>query len=187
MDKSWWRAAIGLAYGLLGSLALGCSGIPDHSLPGMLPVDNEVESWVRIGPPTVVSTDTQLYNQIDGAAPKYIDRGWQGSVYATYDQGGLDMQVAIHDMGNSDNAESIFNYDLPVSRIVISNTDPNDPLGARPNAVVDMGLPTTYPAKAFIGRYYLEVSIDDRSDAALVSIEAFTSEILDRDAWATKS
>jgi hypothetical protein len=153
----------------------------------MLPADNEVESWVRVGPATAANNDTQLYNQIDGAAPKYIDRGWQGSVYAEYSQGGVLMSVAIHDMGSGDNADSIFNYDLPLSRIVISNTDPNDPLGARPNAVVDMGLPTGYQAKAFIGQYYIEVSIDDRSDAALASVEAFTVKILDRNAWAAKS
>jgi hypothetical protein len=53
MDKSERRVAIGiLACGLLSCLALGCSGKSDRSLPGMLPADNEVESWVRVGPPT---------------------------------------------------------------------------------------------------------------------------------------
>jgi hypothetical protein len=187
MDKSQWRAAVGiLVCGILCLLPLGCSGTGDYALAGMLPGDNEVESWVRVGPPTMATTDTQLYNQIDGAAPKYIDRGWQGTVYAAYEQGGVVMQVAIHNMGSSYNAESIFNYDLPVSRIVIGNTDPNDPLGARPKAVVDLGLPTAYQAKAFTGQYYIEVSIDDRSDAALASVEAFTVKILDRNTRATK-
>jgi hypothetical protein len=179
MTKFQWRAAVGvLAYGLLSCLTLGCSGTVDHFPAGMMPADNEVESWVRVGTPTKLSSDTDLYNQIDGAAPKYIDRGWQGSVYAEYSQAGLLMQVAIYDMGNSDNAQAIFNFDTPVSRVSI---------GGGSNAVVDMGLPTSYASMAFLGRYYIEVAIDERSDSALASIEAFTAKVLDRNAWATKS
>jgi hypothetical protein len=79
------------------------------------------------------------------------------------------MQVAIHHMGNAANAEAIFNYDLPVSRIEIQ---------ADPKAVVDMGPSIGYRSLAFDGPYYIEVTIDDSSDAALASIKAFTLRIL---------
>ena len=144
----------------------------------MLPADKSVESWVRAAPPTVLKSDTDLYTQIDGGAPKYIDRGWVSSTYATYNQDGLTMQVAIHDMGTSENAQAIYNYDLPVSRIGI-----NEPS----SAVVDMGLPTAYRSIAYLGQYYIEVGIDDHSDAALVSIKSFMIEILNRNASAAKS
>ena len=177
MYKSEWRVVFAiLACGVLAGLGLGCSGTSEPSLTSMLPANQAVESWVRVGAPATVKSDTQLYNQIDGAAPKYIDRGWQGSVYAEYGQGAGLMQVAIHDMANRENARAIFDYDLPVSRVTIQD----------PNAVVDMGLPTAYASKAYLGQYYIEVSVDDRSDAALVSIESFTLEILSRNAALAK-
>ena len=143
----------------------------------MLPVTNEIGTWALSGTPTPVSNDTALYNQIDGGAPKYIDRGWVGSVYATYQQGGSSIQVAIHDMGNFENAKALYEYELPVSRLTINTLS-----DGTVNAVVDTSLPAAYAAFAYVdkGQYVIEVSIDDRSDAALAYIKTFTMEILNR-------
>jgi hypothetical protein len=151
------------------------------SLQARLPASNEVGTWALSGTPAMISTDTALYNQIDGGAPKYIDRGWLASVYATYQQGGGSIQVAIHNMSTVSNAEAIFGYDLPVSRLSINQIpDPANPSAKIDNAVVDMGLPTAYKAIAFDNQYYIEVSIDDHSDAALVFVKTFTLLILNR-------
>jgi hypothetical protein len=151
------------------------------SLQQRLPGSNEIGTWTLSGTPSLISTDTALYNQIDGAAPKYLQpSGWVASVYATYQQGGGSVQVAIHNMGSPERAEMLFNLDLPVSRIVLSYTDPKDPGGSRPNAVVDMGLPTAYKAIAFVDQYYIEVNIDDHSDAALVYVKTFAMQVLNR-------
>jgi hypothetical protein len=45
---------------------------------------------------------------------------------------------------------------------------------------VDVSLPTAYASKATVGRYYVQVNINDHSDTARASIEAFTLKILDR-------
>lgn len=157
------------------------------SLQARLPLGNEVGTWALSGTPTPISSDAALYNQIDGGAPKYIDRGWVASVYATYQQGGSSIQVAIHNMGTHEWAEDIFNFDLPVSRIVInSETDEANPSVKIDNAVVDMGLATAYKAIAYTGPYYIEVNIDDRSDAALVFVRTFTLLILNRDKLVTE-
>ncbi len=145
------------------------------SLSSRLPVTNEIGNWALSGTPTIVSNDTALYNQIDGGAPKYIDRGWISSVYATYQQGGSSIQVAIHNMGTADFAQGLYQFDLPVSRLTL-NTLPDGTV----NAVVDMGLPSAYAAEAVVDQYVIEVSIDDRSDAALAYIKTFTLEILNR-------
>jgi hypothetical protein len=154
------------------------------SLQARLPVSNEIGTWVLAGTPTMVSTDTGLYSQLDGGAPKYIDRGWIAGVFATYQQSGGSLQAWIQNMGTPDNAQTIFNFDLPNSRLTISTTqdpkNPNDPNAKIPNAVVDIGLPTSYKAFAFVDQYYIEVSIDDRSDAALVYVKTFTLQILNR-------
>lgn len=161
---------------LLPAVTIGLSLLVDCSSSSpvsRLPANNEIDTWTFDGSPTVVETDTSLYDQIDGAAPKYIDRGWVGSTYASYHHGTdpNSIQVAIHDMGNADNAQSLFNFDLPVSRV---------PIDSLANAVVDMGLPGAYVAKAQANRYVIEVSIDDRSDAALDYVQKFTLAILKR-------
>ena len=158
------------------------------SLQARLPGSNEIGSWALSGTPAMISSDTALYNQIDGGAPKYIDRGWLASVYATYQQSGGSIQVAIHNMGTLENAEAIFNYDLPVSRLEINKIpDPHTPTSIIPNAVVDMGLPTAYKAIAFTDKYYIEVSIDDHSDAALVFVKTFALLILNRGTLVTEN
>ena len=158
------------------------------SLQARLPATNEVGTWALSGTPAMISTDTALYNQIDGGAPKYIDRGWQASVYATYQQGGGSIQIAIHNMTTAENAEAIYNYDLPVSRLEINKIpDKTNKAATITNAVVDMGLPAAYKAIAFVDQYYIEVNIDDRSDAALVYVKTFTLLILNRSTLVTEN
>jgi len=146
------------------------------SLSSRLPVTNEIGNWALSGTPTIVSNDTALYSQIDGGAPKYIDRGWISSVYAVYQQGGGSIQVAIHNLGTPDFAQSLYTFDLPPSRQTISTL----PDGITPNAVLDIGLQTAYAAEAIVGQYVIEVNIDERSDAALAYVKTFTMEILNR-------
>jgi len=149
------------------------------SLLGRLPASNEIGTWVLSGTPVPVSNETALFNQIDGAAPKYIARFWVASVYATYQQSGGSINVNIHDMGSQENAKSIYNYDLPTSRITIAET--RDSAGnLTSEAVVNLGLDGSYAALAWTGQYYIEVSITDRSDAALVYVKTFTLQVLNR-------
>jgi len=147
----------------------GCGGTP--SLASRLPANNEIDTWRLSESPAVISSDTALYNQIDGGAPKYIDRGWLSCVYATFQQGAGSVYVAIHDMGSPDNAQSIFLIDLPPSRIQIDDL---------PSAVVDTGLPGAYKANAYAGQYYIEISCDERSDAALAYIQRFAVVTMNR-------
>ncbi len=161
----------GAPAGTGGAIPSGTGGtIPPSTCSGSrLPADHEIGDWVQDGSPTNVTSDTALYAEIDGAAPKYIDLGWLRSVFATYTLGPMAMQVAIHDMGTVERAENMFNRYLPVARVEISR---------QPQAVVDLSLTTSYASQAFAGRYYVEVTINDRSDAALVDLEAFTLRVL---------
>ncbi|HEY3352391.1 MAG TPA: DUF6599 family protein [Polyangia bacterium] len=146
-------------------------GLGVMSLLDMLPSDREVGDWTRVGQARLIREESGLYQQIDGAAPKYIDRGWQRSVYAEYRQGSRGIQVAIHDMGTESSSQNIYNYDLPPAR---------EPVIGRDNLVIDVGLATAYAAKAHFGQFYIELSIDEKSDAAKQSLKLFAIEILDR-------
>jgi hypothetical protein len=58
---------------------------------------------------------------------------------------------------------------LPASRVAINESA---------SAVVNLGLPAAYASQAYQDRYYVEVNIDDKSDAALASIKSFMLQIL---------
>ena len=137
----------------------------------MLPADNEVDTWVHAGDPQLITDQTGLYNRIDGAAPKYIDRGWVGSVYANYSQGARTIQVAIHDMGSAANAQAIYNYALPASR---------EDFFALADAAFDTGLPDAYAAYHYVDRFYIEINIDEKSDSAMTTIAIFIDHIRGR-------
>ena len=138
----------------------------------LLPSNNEVGQWVQSGTPNVITDEAGLYNQIDGAAPKYINHGWTESVYATYQQANEQIQVAIHDMGSTANAQALFNYELPLDR---QNTNPS--LGT---SVIDLGLTTAYASYSWTDRFVIELSISDKTDASKASLIVFTLEVLNR-------
>jgi hypothetical protein len=141
------------------------------SLLDMLPADNEVGTWVQTGGVSLITDQTGLYNRIDGAAPKYIDRGWVSSVYVNYSQGARTITVALHDMGNDANAQGIFNFAKPSAW---------QPINGLSNAVLDMSLSSAYAAYAYLDHFYIELSISEKDDASRTSIELFTNEILNR-------
>jgi len=151
-----------------GATASGGTG-GTFSLLDMLPADNEVGTWVQTGGVELITDETGLYNRIDGAAPKYIDRGWVSSVYVNYSQGSRVIPVAIHDMGTDANAQAIYNYSLPPAPLAIPGLA---------NAVVDMGITSGYSAYAYLDRFYIELNISEKDAAALTAIESFMSDIL---------
>jgi hypothetical protein len=145
------------------------------SLLDMLPADNEVGTWAQTGGVQLITDQGGLYQRIDGAAPKYIDRGWVSSVYVTYSQGSRNITVSIHDMGTDANAEGIFNYSKPAAW---------QPINGLSNAVLDMGLSGAYAAYAHLTRFYLELNITEKDDASRTTIELFTNQIINRKAQA---
>lgn len=166
---------------LLG-FALACStcGSGVSGAAAVVPGSYQIGTWKLVEEPVVAKDEADLYNRIDGGAPKYIERGWVGSAYADYQKGDRSLQVAVHDMGTPAGAEDLFRRDLPVAHSEISYTDDRDPAGRRPNAVVNQSLSTNYAANAFSNRYYIEANIDAKTDAALEDLKAFVLEMLDR-------
>ena len=141
------------------------------SLLDMLPAYNEVGTWVQTGGVQLITDQAGMYQRIDGAAPKFIDRGWVASAYVNYSQGSRTIQVAIHDMGTDANSEGIFNYSKPAAW---------QPINGLSNAVLDMGLSSSYAAYAHVNRFYLELNISEKDDASLTTIELFTNQIINR-------
>ncbi len=154
----------------------GSNSGPQSVLPG----SNAVDSWKLAEDPIVTESETDLYQRIDGGAPKYLDQGWASSAFALYQKDDRNIQVQVNDMGSPENAETMFDRYLPGSRSEVSYTSESDPGGRRPNAIVRLDLQSTYIANAFSNRYYIEINIDAKTDAALADIKAFALEMLDR-------
>ena len=174
--KTRWATLCMLSAGL-GACSSGSAGSSCSSrLPAlldMLPSDGEIGTWASLDGADLLTTQAELYNWIGGtAAPQYIDRGWVSAVHAAYMQyvGGY-IQVAIHDMGNGENAQNIYNYLMPTTSQTINGL---------PNAVVDLGLSKAYAAYAYTDHFFIVLSIDQESDAALTAIELFMNDIINR-------
>jgi hypothetical protein len=159
-------------------LALACAscGENDRGAIAILPANREVGTWRLIQTPAVVNSESELNSLIGDRASDYLGHGWVSSTYGVYgqDSGDNTIQVAVHDMGTPENAESMFNLVFPIARITVSTTSESDPAGSRPNAVVDVGLTTAYVAEAFSNRYFIEIYADARTDPALADVKAFT-------------
>lgn len=160
----------------VGFLAIACGRTTLDNEPttssavvGMLPADDEVGQWIQSGVPNVITDEAGLFNQVDGAAPKYIDHGWTESVYATYQQGQETLFVAIHDMGTSTNAQALFNYELPPDHQTLSS-----------NSVLDLSGAAAYATYSWTGAMVIEASISDKTDASRASLLAFTLDVLSR-------
>jgi hypothetical protein len=140
-------------------------------LLSFLPANDEVGQWVQSGTANVITDQANLFNQIDGAAPKYIDRGWLESVYANYEEASEIIQVAIHDMGTAANAQALYTYELPPDNL---------PTPSSLNSVIDLGLTTSYASYSWTNRFVVEATIADRTDVSKASLEVFTLDVLNR-------
>lgn len=168
-------------FATLLALALAWSTCGSGSGPqSVLPGSYQVNSWKLAEDPIVTESETDLYQRLDGGAPKYLDQGWVSGVFALYQKDDRNIQVQVNDMGSPKNAETMFDRFLPGSRSEVSYTSESDPGGRRPNAVIRLDLPSTYIANAFSNRYYIEINIDAKTDATQADIKAFVLEMLRR-------
>lgn len=163
---------------VLGCLTASCSSSSGNPMIAMVPIDREVEAWVRTGPLVRLDTVNDFYNLIDGAAQVYVDHGWVASVYATFDQSPVTLAFSVHDMGSDANAKSFYDYYRPVAA---------EPLAGFDNAVVDIGSNTSYAGLALADHYIVQVVIGEHSDAVHTSIQKFLSKVLERYAYAKRS
>ena len=140
------------------------------SILEMLPWDDELGSFKRSGSTTYVTDESGLYAQINGAAPKYLDRGWVESVFQDYAQGSTTLALQVHDMGTTEQALEIFDYDRPISYVVLWD-EPDS------TALLDESLPSGYAVKMRMERYYVELSIDEKNKSAEILVGLFAQSV----------
>jgi hypothetical protein len=171
-----------LVFLALASLTCGRGIKSGSDAARVLPDSGSSSAWKLVNGPTVISTEADLYNRIDGGAPKYIERGWISSSYAEYrnEATGTSLQSGIHDMGSPAGAETMFKATLPAARTEISYTGESPSGDRQPNAVLDLHLSGTYAAYGFSDRYYIELNTDAKSEVALEDVKAFMLKTLEK-------
>jgi hypothetical protein len=168
----------------LATLAAGCGGrespTADPGAPSvdarfaglyaLLPPDGAIGDWTLDAAPTLADNEADFERLVDGAAPRYIDRGWVGSLLARYRQGSAVIEITAHDMQTEINAQANFSYDRPAYC---------EALRASANLETQV---SGFETRSHVARYYLEIVIHDGSDAAKEALKLFTFYVLDH--WA---
>lgn len=129
------------------------------------PLDNEISGWARNSDMQVAENETQLFALIDGEGQIYVDNGFVKFVRQRYtgdiSGAGVDLELDIFDMGNSTNSKSV--YDA----VGLGSETPwtNDNAGSE--ARIDESGLLAYKIDFWQDRFYVRVTIEQKSDAAL--------------------
>jgi hypothetical protein len=82
------------------------------SVEDLIVKDNEISGWLRAGEGWVVSSETDLYGKIDGAAPDYVQNGFVEAAYQTYSgkilQDTMSVELRVFDQGKASNVQTLF-------------------------------------------------------------------------------
>ena len=149
----------------LGFCLAACGSEKKAESPAdLLPTESDLDGWTQQGTPTVVTDEGGLTLQINGAAQKYIDRGWVSSVFVDYTKDTLKFSVEIYDMATAENARDIYDYDMPDVPIQLWNEDDSA-------AVLDDGLASGYALYLQAGRYFVKLSISEKTQTERDLIE----------------
>lgn len=133
----------------------GCgygNGVP-LTVQDLIPSDEQISPWALLGSPIHITDEEGLYLQLDGAASKYIERGWVECVIMLYMHQSYSLGIAIHDMADYENAAAILEYDTPISHTVLWDSSDS-------TALLDTGLPNGYAVQMRLLRFYVELRLD---------------------------
>ncbi len=165
--KSWLAAA--LAPALLATLLCQCRISKD---PGAgadpqdyLPLDNDISGYVKKGSVSLMTDEQSIYAAIDGAAQSYITYGFEEGVVQLYSNGSVDVNVEIFNQGTQANAQGLFNYFMPTSQEILSQSNPE--------VVVDLSQATSYTIQYTKQSIFMRITTTEKSDFALDMAEQF--------------
>ena len=120
------------------------------SLTQLLPKDGDIGQIKRSGQARWAKDERGLFDEIDGGAEQYINRGWTQSLAQDYEWGSAGVSLRIHDMATDKNARSIFlARKLPDAKPVPGMTD-----------VFIEKQAASISIKLVRGRFFIEISID---------------------------
>lgn len=120
------------------------------SMTDLIPRDGDIGKIKRSGPSRWAKDEQGLFDEIDGGAEQYINRGWTTTLSQDLEWGSAGIILRIHDMEDDKNARSIFlARKLPEAKPVPGLED-----------VFLEKQSASLSIKLVRGKYFIEVSID---------------------------
>jgi hypothetical protein len=96
---------------LLASFLILCTAVTSHAieLPDLLPIDNEIQGWVRDGDYQYPQTEDSLRSIINGAADLFLRHDFRGAVFQDYiDTSQMKLSIQIFDQTSPAQAKAIY-------------------------------------------------------------------------------
>jgi hypothetical protein len=130
----------------------------------LVPSDNEISGWARLGAMQVAETPTQLEAIIDGEAVPYENNHFIKAVFQNYsgDVGGtaVELDLRIFDMGDTTNARNVYAEIAAGTEVPWSGDNPGV------EARTDESFLFAYRVEFRSDRFYFRADIMDKSTAA---------------------
>jgi len=141
------------------------------SVVDLLPKDEQFEGWTREGDYIKCEDLDCLMNQIDGAAPFYIDHGAKVILFQDYRHSPSNMWLTleIYQMESKAQAKTLF-ADAP-----IANPTPQEELGD--GARKDEKLIGVYLLEFWQDEFFIRITIDSKEDEAKKAVLLFAEFI----------
>jgi hypothetical protein len=141
------------------------------------PADNEISGWTRDSDMQIAENETQLFDLIDGEGQIYVDNGFVKSAFQSFvgDISGtqVDLDLRVFDMGNSTNSKNV--YDAVGLGSETQWTNDNAGTEAR----INEGLLFAYEIDFWQNRFFVRVTIGQKSDTALDIAKLFAINVSD--------
>jgi len=118
-----------------------------------VPKDLEIGQLKRSGASRWAKDEQGLFDEIDGGAEQYINRGWVQTLSQDFTWGSAGATLRIHDMGSEENARSIL-----LARLA-GDAKPL-PIGADGTAYLEKQSASVM-VKMISGTYFIEITLDD--------------------------
>ena len=131
----------------------------------LLPLDNDISSFLRKGSTAIMTDQQSIYSAIDGEAQRYIDYGFMEGVKQLYSNGGVDIDVQLFNQGNQTDAKNLFELFRPLSPELISQNDSN--------ALIENALANGYQILSTKQNILLRITTTEKSDFALNMAKQF--------------
>lgn len=142
----------------------------------LIPRDDEISGWARLGTYDEANDYDSLYAIIDGGAQIFIDNGFVSAVFQQYNcvSSGSEcsnalVSLRIYDQGSDENAQKVYD------RVATGIGTPWNGAGAE--ARIDESALASYTIEFWLKNFYVQVIIDDKSDEALNIAKLFASHV----------
>ena len=141
-------------------------------LKNILPEKMENQGWIAEDEPIIAIDEDSLSMIINGAAPRYFELGARKAAFANYEKDQVYLMLEIYETDSIKSTEKLF------EEFKTDNSMPLDNLGTRSRVTSEMG--GSYMAESFQDKFYVKLSITDKSEEAKKTILEYARTISDK-------